>query len=105
MEKKEKKAIAFFRQVAISQKGLMIKSWFLAQINRKIDNNMGFFSAAGVENDFSKKLEKLPYTQHSSHKLANFDVFAKNQNLYEIFWNFISHPRKIFQYYFTPHKT
>ena len=44
MGKTKKKLSPFFQEVAISQKRLMIKSWKLAQINRKVDNNMGFFS-------------------------------------------------------------
>jgi len=44
MGKTKKKLSPFFQEVAISQKRLMVKSWKLAQINRKVDNNMGFFS-------------------------------------------------------------
>jgi len=44
MGKTKKKLSPFFQEVAITQKRLMVKSRFLAQINQKIDNNMGFFS-------------------------------------------------------------
>ena len=47
MGKTKKKLLPSLQQEAISQKRLMVKSWNLAQINRKVDNNMGFFSEIG----------------------------------------------------------
>ena len=44
MGKTGKKLLPFFQEEAISQKRLMVKSWNLAQIVQKVDNNMGFFS-------------------------------------------------------------
>ena len=59
MGKTKKKLSPFFQEVAISHKRIMVKSWNLAQINRKIDNNMGFFSKLRPKsNKFQCKCEK-----------------------------------------------
>ena len=59
MAKSKKKLLPSFQEVAITQKWLKVKSWSLAQINQKVDNNMGFFSVITPKNNtFRYKYEK-----------------------------------------------
>ena len=72
MGKTKKKAIASFQEEAISQKRLMVKSWNLAQINRKVANNMGFFSTLRPKtNTFRWKYEKR-CCKFSSYRVTIF---------------------------------
>ena len=60
--------------MAITQKRLKVKCWFLAQINQKVDNNMGFFSVITPKtNKFRYKYEKW-YCKEISKNNLNYNM-------------------------------
>ena len=74
MAKSKKKLSPSFQEVAITQKRLKVKCWFLAQINQKVDNNMGFFSVITPKtNKFRYKYEKW-YCKEISKNNLNYNM-------------------------------